>query len=135
MTLDLGRLREEVRARVPVAGTWTSPPHPVTRREGRDVAVLVEDAVWILGLDRATGALWAFPGDGKPSLVNTSFDAFVACCETYVATLDGGDPRSDEGERTLAERLLAQLRAIDPAAVADENQLWAVAAEELGYGL
>ncbi|MFD0526776.1 hypothetical protein ACFQ1I_05085 [Kitasatospora arboriphila] len=46
----------------------------------------------------------------------------------------GRGPRHG-GRDALTDALLAKFAALDPAAVADENSFWHIAAEELGYGI
>ncbi len=45
------------------------------------------------------------------------------------------DEDDDDALEANGEEALAAIRAVDAEAVADENQFWSVATEELGYGM
>ncbi|MDT0269995.1 SUKH-4 family immunity protein [Streptomyces sp. DSM 44915] len=48
---------------------------------------------------------------------------------------DDADEAGELAADALTDELLARFEEIDPAAVADENSFWSIAAEELGYAL
>ncbi|MGW5312202.1 SUKH-4 family immunity protein [Nocardia thailandica] len=133
---------------VPYPGEWPAPPFGERRCGDRLLAVIADDpGISVLGVDRADGSVWILPAGGAADLVNTGVDALVACSIVYAAARaeaeamentfdDDGDPddEHDRGEE-FADALIARFRAVDPAAVAHENTLWSVAAEELGYAI
>ncbi|WP_329045675.1 SUKH-4 family immunity protein [Amycolatopsis sp. NBC_01488] len=130
-------LRAVPRKKVPFEGAWTKAPYPERSHDGRIFAVLVDDPeVEALVVDRATGEVLVL--DGSVALVNRSLGQFAKSATAYVAARKRAksiDEDDDEALEANGEEALMAIRAIDADAVADENQFWAVAAEELGYGI
>jgi hypothetical protein len=134
------------RSPVPYPGRWLSPPFQERIVGDRILAlVAVDDGLSAIGVSRSDGAVWLLPDDGEPGLVNTTIDALVACSVAYAEAaaeaarlaaegFSDGDPdeAEDRGDE-LTDAVLDRFARIDPAGVADENSLWSVAAEELGY--
>jgi hypothetical protein len=137
----------ERRASVPYPGSWHAPPFPERTIGGQVFAlVAVDPGLSAIGVNLADGSVWLLPEDDEPGLVNASVDAFVACSALYSEAAaeaaefeaDGSDLDSDddEGDRgdAFTDALISRFEAVDEA-VADENALWPVAAEELGYSI
>jgi SUKH-4 immunity protein len=125
---------------VPFEGEWNESPYPDRVIGDRTVAVLVDDPeVQQLVVDRDTGeVLFVEDGSTEPELVNQTLSQFAASAEAYFAGRERATGIDEEDEDALeenGEQTLAAIRALDPEAVRDENQFWAVAAEELGYGM
>ncbi len=102
----------------------------------RTLAVLCDDpGVSALVVDRGSGEALSIDPDSSIVLVNSSLATLIACSTAFQRhTADAH--RADSGRRASAgESLLPEFRRIDPASVDGESQLWAIAAEELGYGL
>ncbi|MFK3982825.1 SUKH-4 family immunity protein [Micromonospora sp. NPDC050397] len=135
----LAALRPITYAKVPVEGRWQQPPYPERTVGGRLVAVLCEDPeVASLVLDRADGTVLYLPADEEPALVNRSLPQLVDASRAYTRAARRArriDEDDDEALEALAAETAGEIGRIDPEAVRDENQLWAVATEELGYGL
>jgi len=127
-------------------GSWVLEPDPV-----EPVVILADDP-------RLTRLEWDPSDDtvylrfisttlpeppGYKALVNTSLEALIAFSRLYAdarAELDRIDRESnrDDAERLHEENganLLAAFAQIDPKAVDAADSLWAVAAEETGYGM
>ncbi|WP_434740181.1 SUKH-4 family immunity protein [Micromonospora sp. SH-82] len=118
---------------LPYPGTWLSAP----RVEETGTVLAVDEGLSQLVVDAETGSVHLVDDEGA-ELVNSSLAAFVACAEAYRAaqvTAGAIDEEADEELEALGEQLTDRFREIDPPAVADENTLWAIAAEELGYGM
>jgi hypothetical protein len=126
-------------SKVPVEGRWRrQPPYPDREADGRTLAVLCEDPdVSVVGVDRASGEVWLLLADGELGLVNGSLAALVACSRAYQKAhrQAAKDPDDDDALEAIAAEALAELGRLDPAAVRDENQAWAAAAEEIEYGM
>lgn len=122
---------------MPFEGTWTKAPYPERSHDGRTFAVLVDDPeIEALVVDRATGEVFVL--DGSVGLVNRSLSRFAESAAAYAAARKRAksiDEDDDEALEANGEQALKAIRAIDADAVADENQFWAVATEELGYGM
>ena len=134
---SLGHLRPITRRKVPLEGDWKRPPFTERSTANRRLAVVCEDPkVSELVVDRSTGeVLLGLPGD-ELQLVNRTLKQFVACALAFEEATRVAE-RAEEGGLdlpTIGSTLLGQLQQLDEAAVRDENQAWAVAAEELGYG-
>lgn len=130
-------LRAVARKKVPFEGAWAKAPYPERSHDGRTFAVLADDPeVEALAVDRASGEVVVL--DGSAVLVNRSLSQFAESAAVYVAARKRAksiDEDDDEALEANGEAALAAIRAIDADAVADENRFWAVAAEELGYGM
>ncbi|MEU2632463.1 SUKH-4 family immunity protein [Kitasatospora sp. NPDC007106] len=138
-------------AEAPYPGTWQDAPFAERTVEGvRYALVAVDPGVSALGMRREDGSLWLLPGWSTPRLVNTraeTFAAFTRLYEEAAAEADAFEADSDEDDSdeavdrataagdALTDALLAKFAALDPAAVADENSFWHIAAEELGYAI
>jgi SUKH-4 immunity protein len=126
--------------KVPFEGEWNSAPYPEHQMKGRTFAVLVDDpGVEALGVDRRTGEVvfWQDKGE-EPVLVNRSLAQFAECAAVYVAAgkrAGAIDELDADALEANGEQALAAIRALDAEAVADEEQFWSVATEELGYGM
>ncbi|WP_326562151.1 SUKH-4 family immunity protein [Micromonospora sp. NBC_01796] len=135
----LAALRPITYAKVPVEGRWLPSPLPERAIGERVVAVLCEDPdVACLVVDRTDGTVLITAGDEAPVLVNRSLDQLVESSRIYSRAARRArriDEEDDEALEALAVATAEQIGRIDPDAVRDENQLWAAAAEELGYGL
>lgn len=130
-------LRAVNRKKVPFEGRWNKVPYPDRSRDGRTFAVLIDDPeVEALAVDRATGELFVL--DDSAALVNKSLAQFAESAAVYVAARKRAksiDEDDDDALEANGEAALTAIRAIDADAVADENQFWAAATEELGYGM
>ncbi|GGM29129.1 MULTISPECIES: SUKH-4 family immunity protein [Micromonospora] len=119
---------------LPYPGAWLAEP----RSEPSGVVLAEDEGLSRLVLDPVTGTVSLVDDDGA-DLVNSSLAALVACAEAFLAAQSSAgaidDDEADEELAALGEQLTEQFREIDPPAVAHENTLWSVAAEELGYGL
>lgn len=138
-------------ARFPYPGMWLDSPFAERTLGGvRYALVSIDPGLSAVVLRRPDGSLWCLPEDGVPQLVNSSIEAFVAFNRAYeeaaadAAAYEGpGDGLDDDETVDLAEQaadslteaLLERFGALDAEAVADENSLWHIAAEELGYGM
>ncbi|MEV4627931.1 SUKH-4 family immunity protein [Micromonospora sp. NPDC049523] len=135
----LAALRPITYTKVPVEGRWLPSPLPELTIGERVVAVLCEDPdVARLVVDRADGTVLITTEDEPPALVNRSLEKLVEAAGIYSRAKRRArriDEDDDEALEALAVATADQIGKIDPDAVRDENQLWAVAAEELGYGL
>jgi len=69
--------------------------------------------------------------------VNSSLEMFLRFMAIYCEYIEKYGERLDEGDEDLAERVSAELeqkfRELDEVALEDENSLWSVLAEEIGY--
>ncbi|RRR98388.1 SUKH-4 family immunity protein [Glycomyces terrestris] len=137
------------RAATPYPGEWQSPPFRDRREGGRVFAVVaIDPGLSEIGVDRDGGGVYLL-GE-EPVLVNASAAAFTACSQVYAAASaeadrleaaaeaiaaddDVDDDEEEDRGDAFTEVVLARLAAADPAAVADENAFWSIAAEELGY--
>ncbi|WP_345430872.1 SUKH-4 family immunity protein [Actinoallomurus vinaceus] len=131
-------LRPITYAKIPVEGRWRKPPFPDHLLDGRTVAVVCEDSgISLLGVDRDGGEVLIVGADEGPRPVNRSAALLVACAEVFRKARREAKRAEDDDEEleAIAARTLAAFAEIDPHAVRDENQVWSVAAEELGYGL
>jgi hypothetical protein len=134
----LARLRPITYQKVPVEGRWREPPFPDRVLDGRTMAVVCEDAgISLLGVDRDGGEVLIVDPDEGAQPVNRSAALLVACAEAFRKARREAKRAEDDDEEleAIAARTLAAFAEIDPDAVRDENQVWSVAAEELGYGL
>lgn len=135
----LAALRPITYAKVPVEGRWQQSPFPERTVGERLVAVLCDDAdVAALVVDRADGSILITTEDGPPALVNRSLGQLVEAARIYSRAARRArriDEDDDEALEALAVETTDHIGRADPDAVRDENQLWATAAEELGYGL
>ncbi|WP_062642090.1 SUKH-4 family immunity protein [Streptomyces maremycinicus] len=138
-------------ARCPYDGEWQELPFTERAVDGaRYALVAVDPGLSALGVRRDDGSLWHLPEGSAPRLVNSSVEAFVAFnrafedaageADAYEGVSDdlSDDEIVDAAERAadaLTEGLLKRFRAVDAAAVADENSFWHIGAEELGYGM
>ncbi|WP_327180513.1 SUKH-4 family immunity protein [Streptomyces sp. NBC_01334] len=138
-------------ARCPYDGEWQALPFTERTVDGaRYALVAVDPGLSALGVRRDDGSLWDLPEGRAPRLVNSSVEAFVAFnrafedaaveADAYEGPSDdlSDDEIVDAAERAadaLTEGLLRRFRAVDAAAVADENSFWHIGAEELGYGM
>ncbi|GAA4903163.1 SUKH-4 immunity protein of toxin-antitoxin system [Stackebrandtia albiflava] len=140
-------LTDDAHLGAPYPGRWNVPPYPDVDLAGGTGAVVADDpGISVLAVDRADGRLLLVTDDGVHP-VNGSLSAFVACAREYLEARDAVTEIEDEGDAEWdedgEEDAVAQIgldlhrrfEAIDPVAVADENDFWAVAAEELGYGM
>ncbi|WIY01956.1 SUKH-4 family immunity protein [Amycolatopsis mongoliensis] len=110
--------------------------YPERSHDGRTLVVLADDpGVEALVVDRATGEVLVL--DGSVTLVNRSLSQFAESAAVYVAARRRAKylEEDDEALEANGEEALRSTRAIDADAVADENRFWAVATEELGYGM
>ncbi|GAB3981309.1 SUKH-4 family immunity protein [Actinoallomurus acanthiterrae] len=134
----LAPLRPITYRKIPVEGRWRKPPFPDHVLDGRTMAVVCEDAgISLLGVDRDSGEILIVDPDEGAQLVNRSAALLVACAEVLrKAHREAKRAEDDDDElEAIAARTLTAFAEIDPDAVRDENQLWSVAAEELGYGM
>ncbi|MEU5871259.1 SUKH-4 family immunity protein [Glycomyces sp. NPDC047369] len=132
---------------LPYPGAVQAEPLPRASVGGREFDLIaVDPGLSAIGADRADGSVWLLPEGGDPVPVNASRAQFDACAAIYAEaaaeverlTAEGfGDDEDDEEDPgdAFTEALLERFAAVDPVAVADENGLWSVAAEELGYAL
>ncbi|MFX4291458.1 SUKH-4 family immunity protein [Streptomyces bohaiensis] len=142
--VELAELLDQ-REAFPYPGTWLAAPFANREAGGRKLAVVARDeGLSFIGVDRADGGVWGVPEGGAPNLVNTGLTELVACSRAYreasVRLAGTGDGPEAPGTKPLAgdhltQTLVSRFREIDPAAVADENTFWSVAAEELGYAV
>lgn len=133
------------RAEIPYPGEWQRPPFRELRLGDRVFALVASDpGLSDIGVDRADGGVWLLPAEGESAQLNTSAAAFTACSKVYaaaaaeaerLAAADVGDDEDEDRGDAFTEDVLERLAAVDPVAVEDENGLWSVAAEELGYSL
>jgi hypothetical protein len=133
-------LRGVKRKQVPFEGSWTKAPYPERSHDGRTLAVLVDDPnIEVLAVDRETGEVVAvILEESALTLVNRSLSQFAESAAVYAAARKRAksiDEDDDDALEANGEQALAAIRAVDPDAVADENQFWAAATEELGYGM
>ncbi|WP_329105215.1 SUKH-4 family immunity protein [Micromonospora sp. NBC_01699] len=135
----LAPLRPLTYAKVPIEGRWQQSPFPEHTIGERPVAVLCDDPdVATLVVDRVDGTVLFVTKDDVPALVNRSLGQLVESARIYSGAARrarGIDEDDDEALEALAAATTDHIGRIDPDAVRDENQVWAVAAEELGYGL
>jgi SUKH-4 immunity protein len=135
---SLAPLRPITFRKVPVEGRWRTPPFPDRVIGDRTIAVVCEDpGISALGVDRDGGQVLLVAPDGEPLLVNRSVGRLAACAEVLRGALREARRAEDDDEEleAIAARTLAAFAEVDPDAVRDENQVWSVAAEELGYGM
>ncbi|WP_405719710.1 SUKH-4 family immunity protein [Streptomyces sp. NBC_01537] len=111
---------------VPYPGMWAHPPY--RPRAGRPV-IAHDPGVTVIVVDRDSGTVLLLDEDGE-SVPNSSPAMLVECARRYTAAVRTPDTDDDRWE-AIGRYLLAQIRAIDPAA-ADGESFWAVAAEEVG---
>ncbi|MFD1045376.1 SUKH-4 family immunity protein [Kibdelosporangium lantanae] len=130
-------LRAVARKKVPFEGRWTRAPYPERSHDGRTFAVLADDPeIESLVVDRATSEVLVL--DSSLALVNRSLSQFAASAAAYAAAHKRAKSIDEDDDKALeanGEQALRSIRDIDADAVADENQFWAVATEELGYGM
>ncbi|WP_433185950.1 SUKH-4 family immunity protein [Actinoallomurus sp. CA-150999] len=134
----LAPLRPITYQKVPVEGRWRKPPFPDHVLDGRTMAVVCEDpGIALLGVDRDGGEVLIVDADEGAQPVNRSAARLVACAEVFRKSCREAKRAEDDDEEleAIAARTLAAFAEIDPDAVRDENQVWSVAAEELGYGM
>jgi hypothetical protein len=135
----LAPLRPVTYAKVPVEGRWQQSPFPERTVGDRPVAVLCDDPdVAALVVDRQDGTVLYVAKDETPALVNRSLDQLVESSRVYSRAARRArkiDEDDDEALEALGVETTDHIGRIDPDAVRDENQVWVVAAEELGYGL
>ncbi|WP_424215923.1 SUKH-4 family immunity protein (plasmid) [Streptomyces sp. BI20] len=123
-------------AHVPYPGVWRAAPFVERVVDGVCHAlVAVDPGAGAIGLRRDGGSLWLLPEGGAARLLNSDLAAFVAFDRAYgEASVEAEAEAEERAAEESAEALTARFRALDPAAVADENAFWNIAAEELGYG-
>ncbi|WP_405730585.1 SUKH-4 family immunity protein [Streptomyces sp. NBC_01537] len=114
---------------VPYPGTWAGPPYRL--RAGRPV-IADDPGVTAIVVDRDSGTVLLLDEDGE-SVLNSSPAMLVECARRYTAAVPAPDADDDRWE-AIGRDLPARIRVIDPAA-ADGESFWAVAAEEVGYGM
>ncbi|GAA2094396.1 SUKH-4 family immunity protein [Kitasatospora saccharophila] len=131
---------------LPYPGEWRRAPYEVREVAGeRYHLVAVDPGVSAIGVRADGGPVVVLPeeGAGKPGLLNSGPGRLLAFLELYRAAAEEAE-RYEAGEELdealaaaeeLTDALLARFAAVDPAAVADENAYWCIAAEELGYGM
>lgn len=127
---------------VPYPGVWARAPY--ASHNGRAV-IAADPGLSSIVVERGSGAVMLVGSDGE-SLVNRSVEAFVACARSYTAAVNtpigdsgsdsgsGADTDDDDAWEAVGDRLIEEIRGIDPQAAADET-FWSVAAEEVGYGM
>ncbi|WP_231931932.1 SUKH-4 family immunity protein [Micromonospora echinospora] len=115
---------------VPYPGVWADTPYEV--RAGRPV-IAEDPGLSALVVDRDRGTVLLLDGHGE-SVVNSSLAALAECARRYSAAIRTSDA-DDESWIAIGTDLLAQIRIIDPGVADAEDSFWAVAAEELGYGM
>jgi hypothetical protein len=106
----------------------------------RTLAVLVEDpGTSALLVDRSAGDVVLLDPDGELRPVNASLPQFVACARAFEEACREADEREASGDgqalEALGQRTREAFARIDRSAVASDEQLWSVRAEELGRGL
>jgi hypothetical protein len=121
---------------VPYAGEWLSEPYE--SKTGR--TLIAEDpGISSIVVDDTSGEVVLVGPDGD-SIINGSLATLVACARLYTVAIntevDDDDPDgADERWEEVGAQLEAAIRAADPVAAGDEESFWAVAAEEVGYGM
>ncbi|MEU5385368.1 SUKH-4 family immunity protein [Kitasatospora cineracea] len=129
---------------LPHPGEWRRAPYEEREVDGaRYHLVAVDPGVSALGVRVDGGPVMVLPEEGEPGLLNSGPGQLLAFLELYREAAAEAE-RYEAGEEPdeslaaaeeLTDALLARFAAVDPAAVADENAYWCVAAEELGYGM
>jgi SUKH-4 immunity protein len=115
---------------VPYPGAWARPPYE--SRAGRPV-IAHDPGLSAIVVDRDRDTVILMDTNGE-AVLNASLAVFVECARRYTAAIHTPDADDDSWE-TIGRELLAQIRAIDPDAADGEDRFWAVAAEEVGYGI
>ncbi|MEV7216370.1 SUKH-4 family immunity protein [Kitasatospora cineracea] len=134
---------------LPYPGRWREAPYEEREVGGaRYRLIAVDEGISAIGVRGDGGSVWVLPvGEEEPGLLNSGPGQLLAFLELYreaaaeAERYEAGeepdvaeDAAEDAGEE-LTDALLARFAAVDPAAVADENAYWCIAAEELGYGM
>jgi hypothetical protein len=120
---------------VPYPGKWARPPYALL---GGRAVIAADSGLSSIVVEPVNAAVVLVDSRGE-SVVNRSLEAFVACARAYTAAInapivEGDDDGDDDAWEEVGDRLIAELRGIDPDAAADER-FWSVAAEEVGYGM
>ncbi|MFF7214743.1 SUKH-4 family immunity protein [Streptomyces sp. NPDC008238] len=134
----------------PYPGEWQGAPFSErTVEDVRYAVVALDPGVSAIGLRRTDGSLWLLGNDGTARLLNSGHEEFVAFCRAYEQAAHEAEryeaPEDDDSDEALeramrdadalTDALVERFRAVDAAAVADENSYWHIAAEELGYSM
>jgi len=116
----------------PYPGTWARPPY---KSLGGRTVIAADPGLSSIEVEPLGGAVVLVDSTGV-SVINRSVEAFVACARSYTAALNTPDVEGedDDGWEAVGDRLIEEIRGIDPDAAADEG-FWSVAAEEVGYGM
>jgi len=119
----------------PIEGTWQTPPYQEVVVNQRSGALIIKDAVFIVVVDRADGAVMIIDSDNNTSLINASLDQFCRCAIHWGKLLDVPENISKREREEIAALFTKDLLQIDKMAFENENQLWPVAIEEFSYGM
>ncbi|QKW18795.1 SUKH-4 family immunity protein [Kitasatospora sp. NA04385] len=130
---------------LPYPGRWQEAPYEEREVDGERYCLIAVDAgVSAIGVRADGGPVVVLPEEeGEPGLLNSGPGQLLAFLELYRAAAAEAE-RYEAGEEldealaaaeALTDALLARFAAVDPAAVADENAYWCIAAEELGYAM
>ncbi|MFJ5234966.1 SUKH-4 family immunity protein [Kitasatospora sp. NPDC088391] len=129
---------------LPYPGEWQRPPYAERAVGGQRYRVLaVDPGIGAIGLRDGDGSVWMLREEGEPGLLNSGTRTLLAFVELYreaaaeAERYEAGEDVEDsiDAADALTDALLAGFAAVDPAAVADENAYWHIAAEELGYAM
>ncbi|RPE35701.1 SUKH-4 family immunity protein [Kitasatospora cineracea] len=131
---------------LPYPGEWRRAPYEEREVDGaRYHLVAVDPGVSAIGVRVGGGPVMVLSEEeeGEPGLLNSGPGQLLAFLELYREAAEEAeryeaDEEPDESPAAaeeLTDALLARFAAVDPAAVADENAYWCIAAEELGYGM
>jgi hypothetical protein len=124
----------------PLSGEFEAPPFKDRVIGTRVLAVLSDDpGICALLVDRSTGEVVLLDPEGRVQAVNASLPQFVACAQAFERACREADAleatHDDHALDELGHRTRDAFAAIDRSAVASDEQLWSVRAEELGVGL
>jgi hypothetical protein len=136
----LSTVRPIRRQDVPVEGQWKPPPFPDRVIQGHPAAVICDDpGLSAMVVDREDGRVLHLDPDDRPWFANSSVAHFVDCLRAFQRAGRLADRAeaggSDEALAEIEKRLRAELAAIDPPSIEDENGFWSACAEEFGYGM
>jgi hypothetical protein len=127
-------------AKMPIEGEWRKAPYPHRTVGGRELAVLLDDpGLQALVVDRSTGEVLQVEVESTEfDLVNRTLAQFGESAAIYLDAHWDAESIDEDDDAALAEngeQALAAIRAVDPDAVRYGYLFWAVATENLRYGV